>query len=347
MCYENPNMEGALAEMEAAAEHLSIAQQRVNTPMFDLLFKLLNMQQTAGLAGAKLKVLHTYTHRFMEFYMTECPDGVSIHTINANDVNEISSKLRAMGDGLARLLSYLGLTAENEQLMECVDTLAVAYDTFAVVMARVEDARDTFDPDECDCGACTCGMCGACDDDDEFDDDDDDESEENHAPDTTSKLFERLFGTSANSDDKQKTTVAQNPKEEEDITDEMADIFSGVLAAMLGDKRGMDAATAAAERLEKRMDVNNKAQKVKVKPAPKSLDKETKVVPEDEETVKRIAESLGVDPSRIKCTRVYPPQMDPARQEKILKDFERIFGHPMPKATPSETRSGYWKIQFE
>ena len=100
MCHENPNIERALAEVETAAEQLSMVQQNVNTPLLDILFKLVNYPQTPGLAGGKVKVLHTYAHKFMEFYMTECPDGVSIHTIRSTDVHAIAAKLRALGDGL-------------------------------------------------------------------------------------------------------------------------------------------------------------------------------------------------------------------------------------------------------
>ncbi|MBQ8806557.1 MAG: hypothetical protein IJZ68_08890 [Bacteroidaceae bacterium] len=56
MCHENPNIERALAEVETAAEQLSMVQQNVNTPLLDILFKLVNYPQTPGLAGGKVKV---------------------------------------------------------------------------------------------------------------------------------------------------------------------------------------------------------------------------------------------------------------------------------------------------
>lgn len=177
MCNENSNVENVMAELETAAEQLSMVQQNVNSPLFDLLFKLVNYPQAgANISGAKVKVLHTYAHRFMEFYMTECPDGVSIHTVNPSDVYEIASKLRSLGDGLSRLLVYLGMNSENEQFVECVDSLAVAYDAFAVVVAKTECSGDPFDEDcdgcqgvgcprFCHCEECECD----CEDEDEDD----------------------------------------------------------------------------------------------------------------------------------------------------------------------------------
>ena len=317
MCYENPNMEGALAEMEAAAEHLSIAQQRVNTPMFDLLFKLLNMQQTAGLAGAKLKVLHTYTHRFMEFYKTECPDGVSIHTINANDVHEISSKLRAMGDGLARLLVYLGLNTENELLTEYVDTLAVAYDTFAVVMAKAEDARDEFYDDDCcccddecgedascykKCGACNCGLC--CGDDDDDDDEDDEDEEEpsgaNSQSESMDKLFERLFGRTPTD------AIPQNepPKKNDAVAEDLATMFAGFLSAMVGDKKGMDAAANAAARLEKQ--IEQEKAKAKAEQSKPQAEEKPAQPTEADVLAKVLSDMLGCEVRVKKVSNTHP-----------------------------------------
>ena len=321
MCHENPNVEAALAEMESAAENLSMVQQRVNIPLFDLLFKLVNLPQTSGLAGTKLKVLHTYTHRFMEFYMTECPDGVSIHTINVNAIHEISSKLRAMGDGLARLLVYLGLNTENELLTEYVDTLAVAYDTFAVVMAKAEDARDEFYDDDCcccddccddecgedascykKCGACNCGLC--CGDDDDDDDEDDEEEEEpsgaNSQSESMDKLFERLFGRTPTD------AIPQNepPKKNDAVAEDLATMFAGFLSAMVGDKKGVDAAANAAARLEKQIE-QEKAKAKAEQPKPQAEEKPAKPT-EADVLAKVLSDMLGCEVRVKKVSNTHP-----------------------------------------
>ena len=318
MCHANPNFDAAMAEMEAAAEQLSLTQQSINTPLFDLLFKLINMPQTSGLAGSKLKVLHTYTHKFMEFYMTECPDGVSIHTVNTNSVHEIADKLRSMGDGLGRLLVYLGLTAENECLMEYVDNLAVAYDALAIAMANADDARDDFCDDcccddccddECDecgedaacykkCGNCDCGMCcGDDDDDDEEDDEDCDCAECSGAckqPESVDKLFEKLFGRTPTEDIPKKAPMKE---EADEVADDLATMFAGFLSAMVGDKKGMDAAANAAARLEKRMEHDEAKAKAKEQAAqakPKAEEKSAQPT-EADMLAKVLSDMLGCE----------------------------------------------------
>lgn len=327
MCHANPNVEAALEEMEAAAERLSMTQQSVNVPLFDLLFKLINMPQTPGLAGSKLKVLHTYTHKFMEFYMTECPDGVSIHTVNAAVIHEIAAKLRSMGDGLGRLLVYLGLTAENECLMEYVDNLAVAYDTFAIAMANAEDARDEFYDDDCcccddccddecgedascykKCGACECGLCCG-DDDDDDEDDDEDEAEEpsgaNAQGESVDKLFERLFGRAPTD----AIPKSEPPKDANDaVADDLATMFAGFLSAMVGDKKGMDAAANAAARLEKRMEQDEVKAKAKMQaeqPKPKAEEKPAQPT-EAEVLAKVLSDMLGCEVRVKKVSNTQP-----------------------------------------
>ncbi len=247
MCQTSNNLDARLQEMEAAAEQLSLVQQKVNTPMFDLLFKLVNMPQTPSMAGGKLKVLHTYAHRFLEFYMTECPDGVSIHAINPGSIHELSAKLRTLGDGLGRLLMYLGLESENVQLMEQVDTLAVAYDAFAVVMMRVDEARDQCCMNGCDCDCdCDCDRC--CDNEDEtswvnehhedddaeeFDPEDEPAAEDanrSKAEEELESLFKAIFGFNPSAATPKE---APKPNAKEDI-DPFAKEMTHILSRLFG-----------------------------------------------------------------------------------------------------------------
>lgn len=236
MCHDNSNVETLMTELESATEHLSNVQERINQPMFDLLFKLVNTPQTAILTGSKLKVLHTYAHRFMEFYMTGCPDGVSTPTMSADAIYDVANTLRSLGDGLSRLLTYLGMALDSEQLTEYVDVLAVAYDTVGAVLAQSAFCDD----DMCRCDECDC--CGCDDEEDEtswvnehHEDDDADEFDpcadcsdacsKNSGTDkcddmerdaeAARKFFEMLFGLNP---DKETPTPKEEPKPEKKPT---------------------------------------------------------------------------------------------------------------------------------
>lgn len=246
MCHNNSNVETPMTELESATEHLSNVQEHINQPMFELLFKLVNAPQTTKLSGSKLKVLHTYAHRFMEFYMTGCPDGVSTTTMSAEAVYEIANTLRSMGDGLARLLNYLGMAMDGEHLTEYVDMLAVGYDAVGVALAQVACC------DECQCDCCECDNCD-CDeeandtsgvqeyheDDDADEDDPEDENSECNcgccsncaSEEAWERLFKEIFGA-----DTQDTTPQEKPavKPEQPSVDPLAHEMAQFLARLLG-----------------------------------------------------------------------------------------------------------------
>ena len=314
MCHETSAINDALEALETAAEQLSTTQERNNTPLFDLLFKLANLPQTPGLAAGKLKVLHTYAHRFIEFYVTECPDGVSLDGFEVNEVISISNRLRSMGDGLARLLNYFGMTQENEQLIEYVDSIACGYDTFASMLSRYECICNELEEDdecgccECDCcddecgedascykkcGACECGLCCGDDDDEEDDEEEEVPSGANAQGESVDKLFERLFGRTPTD------AIPQNepPKKNDAVAEDLATMFTGFLSAMVGDKKGMDAAADAAARLEKRIEQDEVKAKAKMQaeqPKPKAEEKPAQPT-EAEVLAKVLSDMLGCE----------------------------------------------------
>lgn len=215
MCFENSNHNEVLARLDNATEQLSKSQENANKPLFDLMFKLINCPQTGEFNGSKVKVLHTYAHRFMEFYMTECPDGTSIYSMNSDAVYSVANKMRAMGDGLTRLLMYLGMQTDSDVLASYVDELASYYEVCADLLAVVEnEVASNCDDCDCDCDNCDCCRCECGDDEDEDDtswvneyreDDDaqeyDPEGDENaqgnndqEDDDMADRLFESLFG---------------------------------------------------------------------------------------------------------------------------------------------------------
>lgn len=216
MCFENSNQSGLISEFEESAEQLSKMQENVNTPLFDLLFKLTSLQD-ASISGPKAKVLHTYAHRFMEFYMTECPDGTSIYTMDSDTVYTMVNKMRSMCDGLTRLLTYLGMQNDGDALATCVETLAAEYEACADLLAGIEgEFESDCENCNCDCDDCNCCRCECGDDCDNEEDDtswvneyreDDDaqeydpEGDENaqgnndqEDDDMADRLFESLFG---------------------------------------------------------------------------------------------------------------------------------------------------------
>lgn len=248
MCHDNSNVETLMTELESATEHLSNVQERINRPLFDLLFKLVNTPQTTSLAGSKLKVLHTYAHRFMEFYMTGCPDGVSTPTMSADAIYEVANTLRSLGDGLARLLDYLGMAMDSEHLTEYVDVLAVAYDTVGAVLAQVAICDDECQCDCCECDGCDCGheadetsWVNECrEDDDAAEYDPEDESCEYGScskctsEEALERLLKEIFGAEPrDTTPKEKPSVKQEKPQAPDV-DPLTKEMAQLLARMLG-----------------------------------------------------------------------------------------------------------------
>lgn len=249
MCHNHSNAEALMTELEYATEQLSNMQERINKPMFDLLFKLVNMPQSHNLSGSQLKVLHTYAHRFLEFYMTSCPNGGSTPTMSADAIYQVANTLRSMGDGLSRLLSYLGMDNDSYNLTECVDLLAVTYDAVGAALTHVACC------DECSCDCCECDGCDCGDTADETSEvkghhknDDADEYDPKNEDaecncDSRSKcaseaawdrLFKEIFGTDTNdATPKEKPSVKQETPQKVDI-DPMAKELTQFLTRLLG-----------------------------------------------------------------------------------------------------------------
>ena len=143
------------------------------------------------------------------------------------------------------------------------------------------------------CGTCECGLCCGDDDDEEDDEEEEVPSGANTQGESVDKLFERMFGRTPTD------AIPQNepPKKNDAVAEDLATMFTGFLSAMVGDKKGMDAAADAAARLEKRMEQDEVKAKAKMQaeqPKPKAEEKPAQPT-EAEVLAKVLSDMLGCE----------------------------------------------------
>lgn len=234
---DNPQLDTAFDEMEKAMDFLYETQEKTNQPLLNLLFKLIDLKPNDKISCAQAKVVHTYTHKFMDFYLTECPDA---RIWDAELVDCASTKLNTMGMGLVRLLKYLKLEDEANELIELVDNLEFACQNFIEAMNTLEKVEQCCDDCDCDCDCddhdcdckcdedcCDCCNKDECDECDECDTTDESTTTEND--DVIKKVTKRLCDAVC---DKESTTSSkQSDVNKPKISDEMA---KHILAKLLG-----------------------------------------------------------------------------------------------------------------
>lgn len=235
MCHNTANIDANIENMNAVASEMSEIQKNANAPLLDMLFKLAEHPQTDNLNPKRVKTLHEYAHKLLDFYMTECPDITSIRVINTTAVHDIATKLRTLSDGLARLLRYLGMNEDAAALTNLTSALANAYNMFGAAMAKAQHALDEFD--DCDCD-CDCDAEDNCEEDEEDEEDEEGEEDGDDAEEQARKLFERIFGFDPNvlrkSEDK--AQPQPQPKPEEDQREKTRKEVEGLLACLFGCK---------------------------------------------------------------------------------------------------------------
>lgn len=165
MCNTKSTPNFTLEAMEQATSLLSDTLHQVNTPLLDLLFDLAEYN-IHPISPIKVKTLHTYVHKFLELYLTRCPDEDAASVLDTDEIYDTTNNLRVLSAGLIRMCNYLGLTDKASKLAELVDELILAYETFGMVLSQMDDevaecCCDDYDYD-CDCD----------DDDDDYNDDD-------------------------------------------------------------------------------------------------------------------------------------------------------------------------------
>lgn len=244
---DNPQLDAAFDEMDKAMDFLYETQEKTNQPLLNLLFKLIDLKPNDNISCTQAKVVHTYTHKFMDFYLTECPNT---RVWDAELVDCATTKLNTMGVGLVRLLKYLKLEDEANELIELVDNLEFACQNFIDAMNTLDRVEQCCDDCDCDCDCncdcdCDCGCdcddhdCGCkCDEDccnccnkdecDECDTADEGTTTENDdvIKKVTKQLFDAVCGKESTTSSKQ--SDADKPKVSDD------EIAKHILAKLLG-----------------------------------------------------------------------------------------------------------------
>lgn len=195
MCNTKSTPNFTLEAMEQATALLSDTLHQVNTPLLDLLFDLAEYN-IHPISPIKVKTLHTYVHKFLELYLTRCPDEDTASMLDTDEIYDTTNNLRVLSAGLIRMCNYLGLTDKASKLAELVDELILAYETFCIVLSQMDDEVAECCSDDCDCD-CDCGCgCGCdcdCDDDDDDCDCDCDNCASQHNHDTTHDCSRRDY----------------------------------------------------------------------------------------------------------------------------------------------------------
>ena len=161
MCNTKSTSNFTLEAMEQATSLLSDTLHQVNTPLLDVLFYLAEYN-IHPISPIKVKTLHTYVHKFLELYLTRCPDENDASVLDTDEIYDTTNHLRVLRAGLIRMCNYLGLTDKASKLEELVDELIQAYETFGLVLSQMDDEVAECCDDDCDCDY----------DDDDCDDDD-------------------------------------------------------------------------------------------------------------------------------------------------------------------------------